>query len=134
MNIEKQVCTLNQAKRLKEFGINQVGYFSHQHYPETVYRIEAQEVVNPLAKEGATHPGEWYSAFTGTELGVMIGNYSSLKIDLCQALSDIWLARVGFKELRFDVSTEAAARAELLIYLLDSEILSAEICNKRLVE
>ena len=135
MKIEKQVCSLSQAKKLKELGIEQVGYFSHQHYPKTSYRNEAQEVVNPLFKEGATDAGEWFSAFTLSELGAMLD-------------SETYTQRTGSEDSKYAnwewindgnetgsglFGYEVFARADMLINCLESGSLSAETCNKRLL-
>jgi hypothetical protein len=145
MNIEKQVCDIEQSKKLKDFGIEQDGHYCYLEnsaskidFGDVNYMFERhiqdyEHSVHPDGFDGSFKEQSWI-AYTGTELGAMIGNYSSLKIDLWQGLKDIWLARVGFKELVFSVPNEARARAELLIYLLQNEILSAETCNKRLVE
>ena len=135
MKIENQVCTLKQAKRLKELGIQQVGYFSHQHYPENTYRIEAQEVINPMQKEGITDPGEWYSAFTVSELGQML-------------YSETGTQRKGSEDSEYAnwewiddnnqlgmgmFATEAESRADMLITLIEKKLVDIKDCNERLV-
>ena len=62
MNIEKQVVSLELAKRLKDLGVKQHSIFYHL-IGEIVPRIEALTLIM----------GEdWYSSFTVAELGEML--------------------------------------------------------------
>ena len=98
MKIENQVITLIQAKKLKELGVSQDSYFCWQHFPEKVYRKEALHLVNPMSKEGITDAGEFWSAFTVSELCQMLPNHvrSNDDMDKCplsisKNVKDTWM-------------------------------------------
>lgn len=133
MKIENQCCSLEQAKRLKELGVDGISFFRHQHYPETKYRIEAQHIT--WGDNRATDPGETFSAFTVAELGEMIGeNGFSKKVTH-------WLGYYKVPGNQYsqiietpkkDFDTEAQARAEILIHLLENKLITASEVNDRL--
>ena len=122
MNIEQQVCTLEQAKRLKdEFGISQKSLFHHGlHYNgeghDNIIRIGA-------AKEFKRFQ---YAAFTVAELGVMISGYG-YKLPMLNSF-------FGWLEHNTDLfyKSEAEARAAMLVYLLENHFITAEQVNNRL--
>ena len=128
MKAGNQVCSIQQAKKLKGIGVVQVAYFSHQHYPPTIYRIESEEIVNPLVKECATDAGEWFSAFNISELAKMIegGSYEA------ERLWNRMLSRIngGNSCVSF---YDADFLADFLIEILEAKYLSVEACNKRLL-
>lgn len=155
MKIENQVCSLEQAKRLKELGILQASYFHWQHYPEMTYRKEALELVPPISKEGITDPGECWSAFTTAELGVMLPVYIEPFMGEYEYRLAIWNNPEGvnnekidwriaygtkFNNTRVPVTegfkgeNEATTRADMLIYLLENILVTAESCNKSLTD
>ena len=118
MELEKQVCSLELAKRLKELGVKQDSafYWSEEYYshfrPERIGRIilerEAQEKVPG---------GDWrcFSAFTVAELGEMLPPYT--KSYRYYGGFDCDLENKPPK--RADI--EADARAKMLIFLKEKE-------------
>jgi len=155
MKIENQVCTLEQAKRLKELGVQQDAYMSFVWFINServnLHRtITAKKLTDHAQKkyESANHNNKVCAAFTVAELGVMLpedlyipykGN-SGKKRKYPQHLH-------CFKQLKYSVNytggesrefltqhgdTEAEARATMLIHLLKNNLLTAEEVNQRL--
>ena len=136
MKLPSQVCTLEQAKKLKALGIVQDAYFiwGEQGVITESWGVEGNEDV-------------FYSAFTVAELGTMLpATIDGLKLPQ-------W--PIGFKEAaptygmqyRWDAhdahhrvyplhvvfgDSEAQARADLLICLIADGKVSAEEVNQRL--
>lgn len=145
MKIENQVCTIEQAKTLKELGISQDSYFHWQHYPKTTYREESLGIVNPLSKEGITDAGESWSAFSSAELGEMLivdddthftetrynehgGEWETITHKRTEDEQN-----EGFAMIDGSIgSTEAESKAEALLYLLEKRILTPEIVKENL--
>lgn len=117
MNIEKQVCSLWYAKRLKELGITQNAYWSWyinagkgnlMHNPEGYRSMEEKT----------------FDAFSVAELGKILrghelpfyndGRYSSIA-----APKRGWRLKQKRAEST-TLQTEADARADLLIYLIET--------------
>lgn len=151
MKLENQVCTLEQAKKLAELGIVQESYFKHvsRMIP---YQIGFYFQLSP-SHTTLKHDAEWYSAFTGSELGVMLPPHFATSIHdghkHCHCRNERvdtfplidsgeeheqTPAHVINKELIpiTTGNTEAEARAEMLIYLLENGYVSAESANCRL--
>lgn len=75
MELIDQVCSLEQAKRLKELGvIGNTGncLFFHLDLPETKYRRASIFIADRRLMESVTDPGEHWAAFTASELGEML--------------------------------------------------------------
>jgi hypothetical protein len=161
MRIENQVCTVEQAKRLKELGIKQAACFSWMYsllkidYDISYHTVESLEL---LAK---SHPKsiEWkdsidkgiFSAFLVSELGVMLPDiYAPMQwytisnsgynkegniIDPPNSFSlHIGETTANMDSEPFDkycYPTEAQARAAYLIHLLESKSITATEVNKR---
>lgn len=127
MKLENQVCSLEQAKRLKELGIEQKSHFVF--CPTT----EGHTIVN---RESGIHlmwPDEHFAAFTVAELGVMLSAWLFPR-------HNNWMPRpneTGFDVLgglaeRQSFATEAQARAAMLIYLLENSHITPTSVNQRL--
>lgn len=139
MNTEQQVCTLEQAKRLKELGIAQESeyYFRGQniwHFRE-VTDWPNQEQLSDLIQSG-DESHHIFSAYTVAELGEMLPpGYDSMRISGYNPDQFFWLAYdLDGKEFPANGSwkTEAQARAAMLIRLLESGKENAEKINDRL--
>lgn len=114
MDLDKQVCTLEQGKRLQELGVE--GSFLHHFNGEI--KSEAW---------GA----DYYPAFSVAELGAMLPDeyYSKRTVHgwICYNTMGINPAsHYGFGR------TEAEARAYILIHLLETGKLTPEEVNQRL--
>lgn len=136
MKIEQQVCTRDQAKRLKLLGVNQESYF---HYGD-----QLENVAESWMHEG--NEDTFYSAFTVAELGVMLPpsdiskgeftNFSKGANGLSWSVDcSIWDAP-GFpkdgKPGPVHHYTEAECRAEILITLLEKKLITVDEVNQRL--
>lgn len=117
--LEKQVCSLDLAKRLKELGVKQESLFwwNNQH--------DGWEI-NENRKNF-----ESASAFTVAELGELAIKESNVVWCLFHNVKNgIWLIYetgiMGYctgKKLEFTADTEANVRAKILIYLLENKLL-----------
>lgn len=139
MKIEDQVCTLEQAKRLKEFGISPIGFFVHDEIPfEAGRSFVRQRVDGNFNYTG--NPCAW----TVAELGEMLPQYyPSWRFPV--ASGEMWVATVicspkpeGIDNIHtaseFDrfSKTQAEALATLLIALIETEVITAAEVNDRL--
>lgn len=120
MNLELQVCSLELAKRLKELGVKQDSLFWYVKWipPKgCTYYSNANEWKLSLYK-GSTDDHESISAFTVAELGEMLS---------CTCISEKiydsseWIAKFNYYSIKkeFVESTEANARAKMLIWLIE---------------
>lgn len=134
MKLENQVCTLEQAKKLKELGIDQETEFYFRmgkiwHFRE-VTDWPNQEQLYDLIQSGAE--GERiFAAYTVAELGEMlpIGFYSVACADHSDWLCDnqnYATANIGASK------NEAECRAAMLIHLIESKLITVEEINNRL--
>jgi hypothetical protein len=146
MKLEKQVCTLEQAKQLKKLGIAQTGlwsYFkaqSHAGFCLTDMALRHVWILtgNPYDREDIL----FTSAFSVAELGVMLPQ--TIKFCKTQKAS-IQLSRFnaftiyynrhssGSNVCMTESYNEAEARAKMLIHLLESNFITAEEVNQRLL-
>lgn len=135
MELEKQVCSLELAKRLKELGVKQESYF--------VIRTDGYGVWHPKEGDYQYDLQISYSAFTVAELGEMLplsvtsSREQNLELDIvpwwCVEYDGILNEqREGFRNRCFTDDTEADARARMLQYLLENGIISAYEINKKM--
>ena len=75
MNVKDQVCSLKQAKRLKELGVKQESLFYHFQQTEN----DDPDVISCDIKDFFNH-AIFYSAFTVAELGNMLPKILPLKV------------------------------------------------------
>lgn len=154
MKIENQVCSLEQARRLKEMGIDAQGHFCYAHPVKEVhkgfdgetteYMEEYKDEPELMELSTALWNGLPYChAYTVAELGVMLDDFVNHSR---RNGNGIWEAK--FKPVIPHAAphriqdamvatftthkTEAEARASLLIHLLETSWLDAEKCNERL--
>jgi hypothetical protein len=145
LSINQQVCTLEQAKKLALLGVNQLNsifYF----FREDCEAADDFRIV--YAPEGlilkAAIKSEKYSAFNVMELGHMIlecelvgeSYYSShLGCWLWQMLDHDEDGDFPFKVVHTgggEFETEAEARADMLIFCLESKLISVPGVNEQL--
>lgn len=125
MKIENQVCTLEQAQKLKEFGVEQVSAFSYNkegklwapHYNDMPLAWSAHTAAFTVAELGVLLPSELYTQYTGSSPS--------------RNAPWEWVDDHG-KEAMGIYDTEAQARAALLIRLLEAGDIQTEDCNERL--
>lgn len=152
MDIKNQVCTLAQAKRLKELGVCQESIFSYFKAPHHAGICNTDMSTrhvwilsgNPYDQEDI----ELTAAFTVAELGVMLPDRFLYNGEQCFVDSTKycnwkpWIAGVHtvwahnkpvVAKKYIPAETEAEARAALLIHLLESSILlPVDEINQRL--
>lgn len=124
MKLEEQVVSLELAKKLKELGVKQ----NSLHYWQYVYAHKSYELDN-----GDEDPAMTYSAFTVAELGEMLhkskyavikqfdGGCYFFKQHENTTLEYGMIAGRGFAPKK----TEADARAKMLIYLLEHNLINS---------
>ncbi len=134
MKLSKQVVSLELAKKLKELGVKQESMFWWQEYKSTA---EEESPARVIFGHNDYFNGKWTSAFTVAELGEMLPflvklDYMDVGWEGYKALKngnwETWLhdsngVLVGSK---FYAESEADARAKLLIYLLENNLISHE--------
>ena len=141
MKIENQVCTLEQAKKLKELGVTAEPLFW---YVIDIDPITPLDIIQKWQHSNFDQC-EKYSAFTVAELGVMLPDGKTIdpeytQIVTCRSYSDSSLyvcfceRVIGDNEPTIEQfgDTEAEARADMLIYLLENHLTTPEEVNKRL--
>lgn len=156
MKLENQVCTLEQAKELKELGLELESYFVwHKSYePRSLEESEGDIVLS--TKEAAGFDLDkglidyYIPAYSCAELGVLLpdayyrveGKYSLIKpqalnypiyiFQQSKILPNLYrayyeMADTDIEEnIYFDSNHEAHAKADLLIHLLKEKIIKSE--------
>src|SRR6476661_11156241 len=117
MTIEKQVCGLDLARKLKELGVKQDSAFYWHNYRNPA-KDDHWHLVGERDKglpDFAT-----YSAFTVAELGEMLGRdyFPQWQPDFNRWTASYNSSRV----VEQDGGTEAEARSKMLIYLLENKL------------
>lgn len=145
MELKQQVCTIEQAIKLAKLGISQTGAFEHIKRNNKDWSIRLRPYIDTADFKLL------YSAFTVAELGLILpaelpaeGEHIKMLLLQCQKPwqeNDKWL--VGYLEINTDLDseawiytingmTEAQARAEMVIYLLENKLITVEACNMAL--
>lgn len=130
MKLENQVCTLEQAKRLKELGIEQNSLFTWCLItPDPIgenwyYALIYKEDDSP----SAINSEALGSAFTVAELGAMLVGY---EMPFYWKLWGEYCFKVAGQPKGY--GTEAQARATYMLHLLESETITPSDCNQRLL-
>ena len=119
MELKKQVCSLELAKRLKELGVKKESlfwwdYFGSPEYPVRLKRKEDMDF-GYIEKQ--------CSAFTVAELGELLPEeYWSIKSTEPKGLWACIYLGLGIEHLT-ESTTEADARAKMLVYLLENKLI-----------
>ncbi len=123
MKIEQQVCTWEQAKKIKELGITQTSSYFYWHFGAV---SETWILINC---EDSDIDANDFSAYTVAELGVMMpSGYDTMHSTMGGRR---WFDLDGMDDREY-YKTEAEARAAMLIYLLENNILKVDEVNNRL--
>lgn len=128
MKLESQVTSLDLAKRLDELNVKQESAFYWCEY--TYYndeRMLSTEWILKDKKQQIREIGLCFPAFTVAELGEMLPHderfiLMNFENGHCQMFMDLGLNPTD-KGTYFEASTEADARAKMLIYLLENHLL-----------
>lgn len=124
MKLENQVCTRQQSEQLKALGIEQtsvacyIGDELHL-FEKHLYNWAEQKNISAVA------------AYTVAELGVMLPCGEELPSRDDDSAHAEWDYK-GWYAVQFCSTTEADARASLLIHLLENNHTTAEEVNQRL--
>lgn len=144
MNKENQVCTAEQGKKLKELGIEQIAVWSWCPDGEDIEDMFVAETNND-GEGGYFADDDEYSAFSVAELGVMLPDALHHIEDQYRPFIEFY-PHTNCDEWKFndpytiyqsakivtEANTEAAARAAMLIYLLEKNHITASEVNERL--
>jgi hypothetical protein len=126
MKLNQQVCSIELAKKLKELEVKQESLFEYAVDPieKKIYKIYRTTPLS-VVKE-YTHMHSTYSAFTVAELGEMLPAHyftvKSMEKDNwwhCNNITDFEDAKRGIIG-----DTEADARAKMLIFLLENNLIN----------
>ena len=133
MTFEKQVCSLELAKKLKELGVKQESYFVWKQLSNQSekWRVSLSDI------HVKDYHGELISAFTVAELGEMLPHHIHLEgknyqIEIWSGsdVKDVRFWSIGYNnygnksEFVFGANTESDARAKMLIYLLENKLIT----------
>jgi hypothetical protein len=135
MKIEDHVCTFEQAKKLKEFGI--------LNESPSLYFMPTGDIYMIVSTRD-----EWIPAFTVAELSQMLPDYYlSWRFEETRSGKKLWIATAiaapkppGIDDIHtvheFDRfgHTQAEALATLLISLLNCEVITIQEVNRRLTQ
>lgn len=135
MQLKNQVCTLEQAKRLNELGVFETStYWYNQHS----YTDEGNICDGDWSLSGKRTSDSTLRAYNTAELGVMLplgfcsGNGThSIATKWCDQVTPDGLTFIGDCKTE---STEAKARAAMLIYLLENKLITPEQVNTSLTQ
>lgn len=113
MHLEDQVVSLELAKKLKELGVKQEGYFNWYLGLQAPYLGPANKRSN----------SDTVAAFTVAELGEMF-RYVRTEFTKTEAgdWAVYWVADNG--RYHKEYGTEADARAKMLIYLIENKLIT----------
>lgn len=125
-----QVCSFEQAEKLKQLGVAQVshfGYVKHRNIDDPA--IPFIDVCDQICDY--PHLEIICSAFNVAELGQMI-DWDFVSVTPPWKKDKKW----GLHTLQDSYSNknEALVRADTLIYLLENKIMLVKACNKRLLQ
>lgn len=117
MNLEDQVCSLEHAKKLKELGVKQESFFKWRlrkdWYVTEAFTYEEENATAELADECA--------AFTVAELGELC---PQVIWNACKNVGNEKVIAIVFNGVLIKANTEADARAKMMIYLLENNLIT----------
>jgi len=127
MKLEDQVCNLELSKKLKNLGVKQESLF---------YWVLVNPQVNQwelTVKENAKSflNKDKVSAFTASELGEMLPNYTEIKKCFPKNITGTFWQVSYIQPKPYlthfeDDDTEANARAKMLVYLLENNLMKGK--------
>jgi hypothetical protein len=138
MKIEQQVCTYKQGILLKELGVKQESVFYSDHIDNfyVMWDNPQRLRLSDRTIHDGTTVGEFFSRFTVGELGIVLPpGYDTMRS--VTAIVGVELYH-GYNNSGMDIlnckpfQSEAECRAAMLIYLLESKLITPEEVNNRL--
>lgn len=144
MELEKQVCSLELAKKLKGLGVKQESLFywcertfvqDYEVLPILSGIVSSEELKKFKLKELEYKPFNSFSAFTVTELGEMLPTSIKKNIIEYSLLIDDFTSLNYFELLIGEImepfiesivaETEADTRAKMLVYLIEQGVVKS---------
>lgn len=125
MKIEKQVCSLSQAKGLKEAGVSQKSEFFFK--INEIQTVVSDKNMVSMIKRYLPGINDYVSAYNSAELGKMLPSETSLK----KNVHGYWIAQHN-SYAAFGMKTEAEVKAELIIILLSVGEMKVEELNLKI--
>jgi hypothetical protein len=128
MELEKQVCSLDLAKRIKELKVKQDSYFSW--IENTAMNPQQGNIYIKSFEFANVDEEEIASAFTTSELGELLPDwtYSQKDYEALESLSPWFCISDGDKyggKFCFRADTEANVRAKMLCHLIENKLMEA---------
>lgn len=135
MNIENQVCNLQLSQKLKTLGVKQEGLFhwiKAYYDKDDCYVDEPVWLITPKYNSSDSNIVDFVSAFTVAELGellhkseyTIIRQFDGYSYVFRQKKSKLEYGMIGGHGMAPE-NTEADARAKMLCYLLENNLLPA---------
>ena len=121
MKLEQQVTSLKLSQKLKELGVKQESLYWWNEDKKLYLRFDKAMVSveqQVLMKKSVFGDSDWYSAFTVAELGEMLPEHMRSWKD-----SDGYWDCDTEPKLISGNDTEANARAKMLIYLIENQLI-----------
>jgi hypothetical protein len=133
ITIDEQLCPLSQAKRLKRLGVSQDAYFQH-------WFVKGKYVGSDwYGSHGVGAFSESFAAYSVAELGIMLPDniemfkrYGKHELSVMKNLYPMPQIKEGFNWFTVKGDTEAEARAEMLISLIEAQLVKVDDINLRL--
>ncbi len=131
MKIVQQVCTLDQAKKLKELGVMQISYF----YWWRSYLARLGEWAHTLGeRDDDDKVNSRWAAYSVAELGEMLPTgYDTMRLHSEDSDDCEWYCYDDTaSRWPHAFQTEAECRAAMLIHLIENNLIKVEDINNRL--
>lgn len=131
MKLDDQVCSLELAKKLMDLGVKQKSLFVWEYYSPIAYTVR---YIPFATMPDIFNHVKWYSAFTVAELGKMLPPVIKIEGEPYELNFDCGLdpyyelvnGGSGYKFVTDSDAGEADARAQMLIYLIENNLMPAE--------
>lgn len=132
MEPSNQVCSLELARKLKELGVKQDSLCVWVRNAHRKRFLIENRLLSDFYERYVDKGGECYCAFTVAELGELMKNYDedmfvSYNFDNDESFE--WIAQINrWSDITFvghteHADTEANARAKMLVYLLENQLI-----------
>jgi hypothetical protein len=128
MKIEKQVCSLEQAKKLKELGVKQE--ISLYAFNQWNYKVMGDTSSGVWQLENKHQSDSFYSAFTVAELGDLLGYLITKKrLEVPDEITE----RYARNEDDYTALYSPNLLSDTIIYWLENNLVAIEEVNQRLI-
>lgn len=128
MKIEKQVCSLEQAKKLNELGVKQE--ISLYAFNQWNYKVMGDTSSGVWQLENKHQSDSFYSAFTVAELGDLLGYLITKKrLEVPDEITE----RYARNEDDYTALYSPNLLSDTIIYWLENNLVAIEEVNQRLI-